>query len=59
MSERDGERSPTIPVVEEPADEEPVDRSIEPGTPKVEHVAFVVMGMVLTVLVFLRGLGFL
>lgn len=35
------------------------DRSIEPGKPTLEHTAFVILGAVGTVLIFLRGLGVL
>ncbi len=48
----------TIPLFEEepPAQAHP---PIEPGRPRLEHAAFVVLGVVLTIAVFLRGLGFL
>ncbi len=49
--------SPRDPIDE--GVEDPSDRPIEPGTPRPEHVAFVVFGAVLTILVFLRGLGVL
>ena len=38
--------------------ESPRDRSIEPGTPRLENVFFVLLGALLTVFAFLRGLGF-
>lgn len=34
-------------------------RSIEPGDPQLEHVVFVFLGVIATIVVFLRGLGFL
>lgn len=37
----------------------PRDRPVEPGRPKPEHVLFVVLGAVGTVLAFLHGLGML
>lgn len=48
-----------VPVMEEARPEERPDRRIEPGRPRVEHAVFVVLGMILTVLVFVRGLGFI
>lgn len=36
-----------------------VDRSIEPGSPTTEHMLFVVLGALVTVLVFLDGIGLL
>ena len=41
----------------EPA-ENPRDRPIEPGTPRLENVFFVLLGALLTMFAFLRGLGF-
>lgn len=32
-------------------------RTIEPGRPRLEHVVFVLLGVVLTILTFLRGLN--
>lgn len=44
---------------EDEAFEDPSDRPIEPGTPRAEHVVFVLLGAVLTIAVFLRGFGVL
>ncbi len=36
---------------------DPRDRPIEPGRPDPEHAAFVILGALGTIFVFLRGLG--
>lgn len=48
-----------VPVIEEESASENRSRAIEPQRPQAEHALFVVLGMMLTVIVFLRGLGFI
>lgn len=50
------DRGPILPAMEEDVT---VDRSVEPGSPRLEHVVFVILGVLLTVVIFLRGLGLL
>lgn len=57
--ETEDERERVVPVLEESGGDESIDREIEPGRPRPEHTLFVVLGMVLTVVVLLRGLGLL
>ena len=46
----------TVPVFESTEDQR---RSVEAGEIRFEHAAFVLLGVVLTVAVFLRGIGLL
>lgn len=56
MSDSDPDGGGVVPVLEE---EPRAERLIEPGRPELEHVTFVIVGVVLTILVFLRGFGLL
>lgn len=48
------DRGPILPEIEEEVSDH---RQVEPGDPVFEHVLFVCLGVVVTVLVFMRGLG--
>lgn len=51
-----GDDRPIVPLFEEnPA--APDRHRIEPGQPRLENVIFVLVGVLTTILVFLRGLG--
>ena len=39
------------------SDEEAIDRTVEPGEPRLEHILFVLLGAIGTIAVFLEGFG--
>ncbi len=61
LEEDENNANNRIPQFESPQTEEmyEIDRSVTPGSPRLEHALFVILGAVATVAVFLDGLGLL